>query len=153
MYRLEGGGTVRGRSALRQVLAGLVALAEGMATGAGWVALLSLLDIVPRLARLTGTHPRIRTYETFILLGASLASLADTLDLNLRMPEVTMVAVGLFTGVSVGLLAAAVAEVLNVLPVVGRRLGMEDSMPYLVGALLAGKTLGSLLQWVFPGIR
>ncbi|MEW6080608.1 MAG: stage V sporulation protein AB [Bacillota bacterium] len=138
---------------MKEALAGLVAMAEGLATGAGLVALLSLLDIVPRLARLTGTPHRVRTYETSIMLGALLASLADTLDLSMRMPEVTMVAVGLFTGVSVGLLTAAVAEVLNVLPVVGRRLGVEDSMPYLVGALLAGKTLGSLFQWVFPGIR
>ncbi len=138
---------------MRQALAGLLAFAEGAGTGAGWVALLSLLDVVPRLTRLTYTKHRIRLYEGAILGGAFLAALYDTLGVTLDLPVWTTAAAGFFMGVSVGLLAAALAEVLNVLPIVGRRFQVEHHMPYLVGALILGKTLGSMVQWLVPGIR
>jgi len=53
----------------------------------------------------------------------------------------------LFCGVFIGLLAAALTEVLNVLPVLAKRLGMK---PYLFGLLLAmilGKMTGSLFDF------
>lgn len=56
-------------------------------------------------------------------------------------------AVGLFDGIFVGMLAAALTEVLNVLPILAKRLRMTS---YLFGLLLAmvfGKVAGSLFDW------
>ena len=54
---------------------------------------------------------------------------------------------GLFCGVFVGMLAAALTEVLNVLPILAKRMNM---MPYIFGlymAMIIGKVCGSLFDW------
>jgi len=51
----------------------------------------------------------------------------------------------------VGCLAAALAEVLNVLPVMARRVGLANDIRLLVLAMVVGKVIGSLVYWIVPG--
>jgi len=55
--------------------------------------------------------------------------------------------VGLFCGVFIGLLAAALTEVLNVLPVLAKRLGMRSYLFGLLLAMILGKMTGSLFDF------
>ncbi len=134
------------------LLAAVLGLAEGIAVGAGFVAFLTVLDIIPRLVHITGIGDRVRGLERSIIAGGMLAALVDGLDGGLGLAPWIMVFVGLNMGIFVGLLAGALTEVLNVLPVLGRRLSLQDSLRVLLLAFILGKTMGSLFYWLYPGV-
>ncbi len=133
---------------MRTVLIPFIGLANGVIVGSGIVALITLLDIVPRLAQLTSTYRYIRWYETVIIAGASLAALASLTGLSIPLGGLTVVIVGFFMGVFVGMLASALAEVMNVMPVIVRRFRLEGYVIYILYALVFGKVIGSLLHWI-----
>ncbi|MGI6558504.1 MAG: stage V sporulation protein AB [Limnochordia bacterium] len=134
------------------LLAVVLGFAEGIAVGAGLVALLTVLDIIPRLVHLTGINDRVRSLERAIIAGGILAALFDGFDGGLGLAPWIMILVGLAMGIFVGLFAGALTEVLNVLPVLGRRLSLQDSLRVLLLAFILGKTAGSLLYWLYPRV-
>ena len=48
-----------------------------------------------------------------------------------------------------GMLAAALTEVLNVFPVLAKRLGIDGKIIILIMAIVLGKIFGSIFQWVY----
>ncbi|GAA3322487.1 hypothetical protein GCM10020331_042560 [Ectobacillus funiculus] len=53
-------------------------------------------------------------------------------------------------GVFVGMLSAALTEVLNVLPILAKRIGVDGKkIVVLLMALVLGKVLGSLFHWLY----
>lgn len=60
----------------------------------------------------------------------------------------TAVLLGLLAGGFVGMLAGALTEVMNVLPILAKRVGMASYMLWLLMAMVFGKVLGSLLDWL-----
>lgn len=128
-------------------LAVFLGLAGGIAIGSGFIALFIVLDIIPRLAQLTGSYDKVHWYEGAMIGGAVLGTVADFWNWKIAGPWIATGAIGLFNGVFVGMLAAALTEVLNVLPILAKRLHMQR---YLFGFLLAmvfGKMAGSLFEW------
>ncbi|UNC92518.1 stage V sporulation protein AB [Candidatus Contubernalis alkaliaceticus] len=136
----------------RIILMMIIGLAEGIVVGTALVAFLTILDIVPRLAQLTGTGDRCLFFEYSITLGAVLGTLATFLEWNIVTPIFLVVIVGLLMGVFVGMLAAALTEVLNVLPILSKRLGLQGELSRLVTAMVFGKVMGSLFYWLVPGL-
>lgn len=59
------------------------------------------------------------------------------------------VPVGLLAGVFVGMLAAALTEVLNVLPILAKRIGLRSKIIILLMAIVIGKIAGSLFHWLY----
>jgi stage V sporulation protein AB len=58
---------------------------------------------------------------------------------------------GFTYGVFLGCLAVCLAEILNVLPILGRRAGLQKGMGFFVIALAAGKTAGALIYFFGQG--
>jgi stage V sporulation protein AB len=56
--------------------------------------------------------------------------------------------VGVLAGCFVGMLAAALTEVINVLPIMAKRLGIDGYMMWLLMAMILGKVIGSLFEWL-----
>jgi stage V sporulation protein AB len=94
----------------------------------------------------------VRLYERAVFGGALLGSITDIVP-AMQLPVLVTCVVGLVTGLFTGLFTAALAEVLNVLPVFGRRFNIERSITVLVVALAAGKALGSLVYWLLPQLQ
>lgn len=139
---------------MSRVLLAWIGLAAGLAVAGGFVAFLSLIGIVPRLAGVTKTAANIPLYENCLALGLitmNLISLyAPALDfLPITIAETIINAAGLFTGIFVGCLAGALAEVVNIIPILSRRLRIRKGFPYYVKAFALGKCAGSLLQFYF----
>lgn len=130
------------------LLLALIGLAGGIAVGSGLVAFMTVLDLVPRLHQLTRTPERIASSESAIILGAVFWTCADFFHWRAALPTVLLSTVGLFAGCFIGLFAAALTEVVNVLPIMAKRLRMERWMVYLLMAMVFGKVIGSLLQWL-----
>lgn len=126
----------------------LIGLAGGLAVGSGMVAFLVALDIIPRLAQLTRSASRIHWYETAVVIGSVFWTFADFLDWRLHGTVLSPVIVGLLAGVFIGLLAAALTEVVNVLPILAKRLGMSGYILLLLMAMVFGKVAGSLFEWL-----
>ncbi len=132
---------------MKYIVVSLLGFSNGIVVGSGAVALITLLDIVPRLAQLTDTYSEIKTYENIIIIGAVFAAIASLAGISINMGKIAVIVVGFFVGISVGLLASALAEVLNVIPIIIRRFKLEGYADYIIYSLITGKVLGSFIDW------
>lgn len=127
----------------------IVGFAGGLAVGSGFVAFLTVLGIVPRLTQLTKTKNYIKGYEVGVVIGATVGTWLSLRQPTLFLPSITLVVIGLFGGVFFGSLAAALTEVLNVFPILAKRIGVHEKIKYLLMAIVLGKIAGSLFHWVY----
>ncbi|WP_079509618.1 stage V sporulation protein AB [Mesobacillus jeotgali] len=127
----------------------LIGLASGLAVGSGFVAFLSVLGVIPRLTQLTKTIKLISWYEWAVVLGALLGTVGSLRDPELTLSPFTAIPLGLTGGIFVGMLAAALTEVLNVLPILAKRIRVDDKLETLLMAIVLGKVFGSLFHWVY----
>jgi stage V sporulation protein AB len=123
-------------------------LASGIAVGSGLVAFLVVLDVIPRLAQITGATTRGADLELAVVAGAMFWTVADLFEITIGGPIWILIFVGLLTGGFAGTVAAALTEVLNVFPILARRLRMETQLQWLLAAMVLGKVLGSLFEWL-----
>lgn len=115
----------------------------GIAVAAGLFAFITTVGVVTRLAAGTKTAKHVMLYETCAILGVTAANLADLFRLEFAAGSIFRGVCGLFFGVFVGCLAAALAEVVNVFPVMTRRIKLKVGMVYLVLAFALGKGFGA----------
>ncbi|CAM4108323.1 stage V sporulation protein AB [Bacillus subtilis] len=126
-----------------------VGLGGGITVGAGFVAFLTVMGIIPRLMQLTKTMRFVQAYEAAVILGAVCGGW-ETLHMNhLYLTKWIAVPVGLLAGLFVGMLAAALTEVLNVLPILAKRIGLGSKIIILLMAIVIGKIAGSLFHWLY----
>nr|WP_042162626.1 stage V sporulation protein AB [Paenibacillus gorillae] len=134
----------------RNLLAALIGLSGGLAVGSGLVALLIVFDLVPRLAQVARAYRMSAWFETAIVGGAMYWTFADFLDWRLALPKAAfLIPAGLLEGIFVGMLAAALTEVMNVLPILAKRMNLSGYLVSLVMAMVLGKTIGSLFDWFY----
>lgn len=126
----------------------IIGFANGIIVGSGIVALLTLLDIIPRLAQVTKTYKFISLYEDVIACSATIAAFLSLTKYSLDVSIILVIIVGFTMGVYVGMLASALAEVMNVIPVVVRRFQIQEYVKYVVYALILGKVVGSFIHWL-----
>ncbi|MBS4199556.1 stage V sporulation protein AB [Bacillus sp. FJAT-49732] len=128
----------------------LIGLAGGLAVGSGFVAFLTVLGIIPRLTQLSKTNSMIQMYEWAVILGAVCSGWVDLRDHTLHIHlSFLIVIIGLMCGLFIGMLAAALTEVLNVIPILSKRIGLEKQLLTLLMAIVLGKIIGSLFQWLY----
>jgi len=126
-----------------------VGLAAGLAVGAGFVAFLTVLGVIPRLTQLTKTNKYIHLLEWSVVLGAVTGGWVSLRDSIFFLSKYWLVPIGLASGIFVGMLAAALTEVLNVWPILAKRVQIEDKIIILLMALVLGKIVGSLYHWIY----
>lgn len=134
---------------IREFVVAFVGLAGGLAVGSGFVAFLTVLGVIPRLTQLTKTMKWIAMYERGVVLGAVVSSWISLRDPLLSFPPIVTSVIGLLSGVFVGMLAAALTEVLNVFPILAKRLGIDEQIVMLLMAMVFGKVAGSLFHWIY----
>lgn len=126
----------------------VIGLAGGLAVGGGFVAFLTVLDIVPRLCQLTKTYRYIHLYQASIILGVICFTWIGFQEMSFSLPAYITILFGVFAGMFIGMLAAALTEILNVLPILARRIHVEHQIILLLLAMILGKVLGSIYQWL-----
>lgn len=127
----------------------ILGLAGGLAVGAGYVAFLTVLNIIPRLTQLTKTRKLLKFYELAVILGALWSGWSGLRDYSFNFADGLTLFIGLFSGIFIGMLAAALTEVLNVIPVLTKRIGMNDKLMLFMLAIIFGKMFGSLFHWLY----
>lgn len=137
---------------INRVILGWVAFGAGVAVAGGFIAFISLIGIVTRLAGLTKTANAIPTYENSMALGLILFNLLSLYHPDLRwIPYTAALSLinigGLLTGIFSGCLAGALSEVVNIIPIFSRRVKLRKGFPYMVKAAAVGKCIGCLIQF------
>lgn len=126
----------------------IVGLSWGIAVGSGLVAFITVLDIIPRLVQITRSYGGVKWFEGAVVSGAMFWTAADMFSFQFAFSPLGTSFIGLMAGVFVGMLAAALTEVLNVFPILAKRLHIEAFLVWLLMAMVFGKILGSLFDWL-----
>lgn len=133
---------------LEAALLAFIGIAGGVAVGGGMVAFLVVLDVLPRLAQIAKTT-RVHQLEAAVVCGVMVFTLADFFGWTFHLAPLSAVCIGLLAGCFVGMLAGALTEVLNVFPIMAKRLGIGDYIIWLLMAMVFGKVAGSLFDWLW----
>ncbi|HLR66369.1 stage V sporulation protein AB [Virgibacillus alimentarius] len=126
----------------------IIGLAGGLAVGGGFVAFITLLGIIPRLVQISKADKFIHAFGTCVLAGSILGTYLSFTDITWNLSTIILLIWGGFHGVFNGMLAAALTEVLNVFPVLTKRIGVQRYLLWLLMAIVFGKIFGSLFQWL-----
>jgi stage V sporulation protein AB len=134
---------------IKDILLVFIGLSGGLAVGSGFVAFLVVLGIIPRLCQITKSYASIRWYEWAIILGTLLGTWFGLRNTEMFLPAFLLIPIGLGAGIFVGMLAAGLTEVMNVLPILAKRLGVGEQILILLMAIVFGKVFGSLFHWSY----
>jgi stage V sporulation protein AB len=126
-----------------------IGLASGLMVGAGFVAFLTVLGIIPRLTQLSKSMRMIHFYEWAVVLGVLAGVFASLRDPALHISAYFLIPLGLTGGVFVGMLAAGLTEVVNVFPILTKRIRLDGQIIILIMAIVLGKIFGSIFQWLY----
>lgn len=133
---------------LFNVLAGL---AGGIVISGGVFAFIAIIGIIPRLIDKTKTVKFILLYETVIMLGGILGTFTMVWDLSFPIGKIGSAIIGFSFGIFVGCLAVSLAEILDVIPIIARRLFIKNGIQFFLLSVAIGKMIGSLIYWIIPG--
>lgn len=132
---------------IKWVILAFLGLCSGFAVSAGVFAFITMLGIVPRLAARTHTEKRIICYENMIILGGTLGNIWFVFQIPLHGTWILAALYGLCSGIYVGCLAMALAELLRLLPIFVNRLQIKEGFSLIVVSLAVGKMVGTLFQY------
>lgn len=152
---------------IRYVVMALFAFCGGAIVAGGVFTVLLAIGLVPRFAGKTHTAKKIYLYEEMIVLGTifgSFLSIYDRLSqLGRFMVEnigidsfvwqgvgtVLLIICGIFSGMFVGSLALATAEMLDTIPIFTRRIHFQKGLGIMVCSIAVGKVIGSLIYFIY----
>lgn len=132
---------------LLNMLEVLIGFAGGLLVGGGLIAFIMLLGVIPRLAQLSKTNHHIHAYHYAVLFGTFFGTYMSFFYHPFYQHTFLLPFWGIFHGVFNGMIIAALAEVLNVLPILSKRVRMKQYIIYFILAIVTGKIAGSLFQW------
>jgi stage V sporulation protein AB len=142
---------IEGEKALmwsRHLLLGVLGLAAGSAVAAGTFAFIVMLGILPRMVGKSRTAKEIIYYENMVVLGGIAGNLVSVfLNIHLPLGRIFLGLYGISTGIFVGCIAAALAEVLKTFPIMFRRMKIKVGLNYAIFFMAMGKLVGAL--WYF----
>lgn len=128
----------------------ILGLGAGFVVSGGVVAFISIIGIIPLMAYRTKTTHAMLWYENAIILGSITGSILSMW--SIRLPNIPIITAVFFFafGMFIGVLIIALAEVLDVLPIINRRIQIKKGITLIVFALALGKLVGSLCYWIYP---
>ena len=130
-----------------QIFLGIIGLSWGLVIAGGVIALLVGLGVITRFVGISHTAGRVKIYETAILAGAVCGTLMTVYQPTIPLEPPGLAVLGLFSGIFVGGWILALAEVVNIFPILARRIGLTRGLSVVVIAIALGKMTGSLLHF------
>lgn len=134
---------------ISKFLESVIGFSSGLLVGAAFIALLVVLGVIPRMIQLLRVRKFISYLIIALLLGTLSGSYLSFSNETTHYFRFALLSWGFFHGIFNGMLAAALVEVLNVFPLLSRRLRLKKYMIALLMALVFGKVFGSLFQWLY----
>lgn len=150
---------------MRQVLLGIGGLSYGMISAAGVFTALAAVGLIPRFTGRTHTAKYTMLYETVVIIAtmtgcyfsvfARYGQIGKWCLETLQIPPqiwnrigICLQAVyGVFSGMFVGCLALAIAEMLDSIPIFSRRIGFRHGLGLAILGISLGKLTGSIIYF------
>ncbi len=150
---------------LRLIMLGFCGICFGIITSAGVFTVLSAVGLVPRFIGKTHSAKEVMLYENMIILGTTVGGIFSVLGDEIRLgyffvnrlgvsvaawervANIVLAAGGLFSGMLVGCLALAIAEMLDSIPIFTRRVSFRHGLGIVVLCIAVGKLCGSLFYF------
>lgn len=152
---------------VQYILLGIMGLSFGALAAGGVFTVLSAVGLVPRFCQRTDTRAYILTFENMIILGSIIGTMISIWErkfyiypylskiesispiLYLTTEYILNIVYGLFSGVFVGCLALAIAEMLDSIPIFTKRIGFKKGLSIIIVAMAVGKICGSIFYFIF----
>lgn len=134
---------------INHVFLGFLGLVFGVSIASATFALAVKLGIIPEMADKSRTARHIMIYENVTILGGIVGNMISVF-LNIRLPlgPAFLVLYGTGAGVYVGCLAVALAEIINVFPILFRRLKIRTALNWVICSVALGKLSGCLYYFI-----
>ena len=143
------------RSVSEIILLGVIGLCFGALAASGVLTVLLAVGLMPRYAGRVHEAKHILLFENMIILGTMFGTFvslfgvyADGSGLGL-LGSVLHSLYGIFSGIFVGTLALAIAEMLDALPIFFRRARITRGISLIILAVALGKMVGAFLYFYF----
>jgi stage V sporulation protein AB len=131
---------------IKNIILVLIGLSGGFLVAGGIFAFITMIGVIPRLVSRSNTAKYIFLYENLIIAGGFIGNLVIVFNFPIPIGTFGMAAFGVFSGIYVGCLAMALAEMIKVFPIMVDRLKLTIGIPYLVMMVAFGKGLGAFYQ-------
>lgn len=121
----------------------------GSGIAAGYVAFITLLGIFSKLSEAYKDGKHLRHIERLIISGVTFFNLIFLLEIKIDIGCIGFSSITFLGGIFVGCLVGALAETLNIIPIISRRFGIRKLLPYAIIFAAIGKAIGSSIQLLF----
>lgn len=128
----------------------LIGWGAGTVLAGGVVAFISIIGIVPLMAYRTKTKHHAALFENVIAVGSIIGSIISIWTVNIRLPIIIVIILSFAFGNFAGVLIIALAEVLDVMPILDRRIKIRKGVALLIYSFAAGKLVGALYYYLYP---
>ncbi|MDR2750870.1 MAG: stage V sporulation protein AB [Clostridiales bacterium] len=136
---------------IKTILVILLGFGSGAVISGAVFAFISVLGVIPRLAGKTGTEKSIHIYEQAIVIGGVFGTVWGFFEFPVPIPKVLGIVIAFCVGIFYGCMAVSISEVINVIPILTRRMRLEQGLFLFILAIAIGKLAGSLAYYVVPG--
>lgn len=135
------------------IFIGLIGLCFGMLAASGVLTVLLAVGLMPRYIGRIHEAKHIYLFENLVVLGTMSGTFISVLgpfatDNGLGLLGYAIeVLYGVFSGVFVGTLALAIAEMLDAFPIFLRRIGVYNGLRWILLSVAFGKMAGAFLYF------
>ena len=146
----------------------LLGICSGLMVSAGVFTVLFIVGLVPRFAGRTNTARCELLYEEVIIAGSITGGILSVFPIQGSVGELlitvlgnnnsqielsmffdaVLIFIGIFSGIFVGCLSIALAEVLDGIPIFERRVNLKKGLELIIFAVAFGKLAGSLVYFI-----
>ena len=133
----------------KYIIISFIGLSSGVAVSAGVFAFIVVLGLVNKAAGRMGSAAYINLYENSIIAGAVIWNIVYLFADSLKGSYVMLLIIGVFCGIFVGMLGAALAEVTKVIPMIIMRMKISKGLPYIIISIALGKAVGSAFGLIY----
>ena len=160
---------------LETIFMGILGGAAGFGVSGGVFTTLIAIGLIPRFAGKTHTAKHIFLYEEMVICGTLFGGIVTVFFPFLQVHKwfgddftrngvfyegllagnwypilgaFILLVFGLFSGIFVGCLALAIAEMLDTIPIFARRSGFRHGIGIAILCMAIGKTVGSLIYFI-----
>ena len=137
----------------------------GLISAAGVFTVLVAIGLVPRFAGKTHTAKKVILYEEMVIFGTIAGGIVTVfseycqfgafwqqhspqhMSLWIALGIVFQAVYGLFSGMFIGCLALAIAEMLDSIPIFARRIRFQKGLSFTILCVAFGKAVGSLIYY------
>lgn len=138
------------------VLAAVVAFLAGVGVSAGTFAFILVIGVVPRIMGRMEIKDVV-LIENVIVLGVVLGNISSTFEVIVynsnfqymdALGHAVMILYGISTGVFVGCISVALAEILHTFPILFRRFNLNKGLKLVIFSMAIGKVVGCIYYFL-----